>query len=527
MYRVYCDDYLLYDPRIAELVITNAKLELELNKSGSFKFKIYDNHPYFTMLKRLKSIIKVYNDGYLMFRGRILDDESGFYNEKQIDCEGELAFLVDSVQRPFEYQGDITGLLTQFLTAHNSQVDTDKQFKVGDITVTDPNNYINRSSIEHLTTWEAVKTRLLDTLGGYLFVRHETDGNYLDYLADFNVLSNQKVEFGKNMIDINKIVKGADIATAIIPLGAKTDDVRLTIADVNGGVDYVYNQNAVDLYGWIVKVVTWDDVTVPSNLLTKANAYLADVVNLLVSINLDAADLSSIDADVNNFRLGTKVQVSSTPHALNQYFLVNKLSIDIQNPAANKLRLGKTYTTLTEQNQANIADTKVYVDTQLNEQIRSVITELTTQLNSRLVQTETSILSQVTEAVYTKNDVNSLISEVNTTITQNKDSVDFRFTQFLQDLTDLQSGTDAKFINIEKYIRFESGDIVLGEVGNQITLRIENDIIKFLQNGAVVAYFSNNKLYVTDIEVTNSLLLGKFAFLPRANGNTSFKKVGT
>ncbi len=38
MYRVYCDDKLLYDPRIEELKINNAKLNLELNKTSSFSF---------------------------------------------------------------------------------------------------------------------------------------------------------------------------------------------------------------------------------------------------------------------------------------------------------------------------------------------------------------------------------------------------------------------------------------------------------------------------------------------------------
>ena len=47
----------------------------------------------------------------------------------------------------------------------------------------------------------------------------------------------------------------------------------------------------------------------------------------------------------------------------------------------------------------------------------------------------------------------------------------------------------------------------------------------FYDSGAEVAYLSNNRLYVTDGEFINSLILGKFAFLPRKNGNLSFVKV--
>jgi hypothetical protein len=87
------------------------------------------------------------------------------------------------------------------------------------------------------------------------------------------------------------------------------------------------------------------------------------------------------------------------------------------------------------------------------------------------------------------------------------------------------AGTDAKFEEISKYIRFVDGNIVLGEEGNTLTLQIENDRISFLDSGLEVAYFSNNRLYVTDGEFINSLQLGNFAFIPRENGNLSFKKL--
>ena len=46
-----------------------------------------------------------------------------------------------------------------------------------------------------------------------------------------------------------------------------------------------------------------------------------------------------------------------------------------------------------------------------------------------------------------------------------------------------------------------------------------------MQNESEVAYVSNGKLYITDGEFTNSLTVGNFAYLPRTNGNLSFKKV--
>lgn len=358
MHQVYCDSYLIFDTRQTEnLQLLNPKISLELNKTGSFTFTIYPSHPYYSKLRKLKSIITVYQDDYLLFRGRILNDEQGFYNEKRVTCEGELAFLVDSIQRPYDFMsGDlhttISELFTFFINNHNSQVEADHQFKVGSITVTDPNNYIVRSDSTYLNTWESIQKKLIEGYGGYLRVRHEPDGNYIDYLADFDDIGNQKIEFGKNLLNIDRITKGEDIATAIIPLGAKLDentDARLTIESVNNGLDYVFNQDAVDLYGWIFKTVTWDDVTIADNLLRKANEALATSVNLGVSIELNAVDLAAINKDIATFRIGTYVKVVTNPHGINSNFLVTKLSIDLANLKSNKLTLGKNFSTFTEQ----------------------------------------------------------------------------------------------------------------------------------------------------------------------------------
>lgn len=363
MYQVFCDDELIYNPSIDALKIKSPKVNLEVNKAGSFDFQIYPNHPFYDDLNKLKSIIKVYQDGYLLFRGRIIDDNVGFHNDKQVTCEGELAFLLDSIQRPYSYTGDIPAFFAQLIATHNSQVDASHQFKVGNITVVDPNGYVNRSDTTYQNTFNALTSKLIDTHGGYLWVRHEADGNYLDYLSDFTALSNQPVEFGKNLLDLSRRVKGADIATAIIPLGAKLENTenRVTIANVNGGVDYVYSQDAVNLYGWIFRTQSWDDVTEPANLLTKANAYLASTINLSTEIELSAVDLSALNTNFSSFHLGTYVPVKTAPHGIGQNFLVNKLSIDLANPQSNKLTLGTTFSSFTEQNISASKNTQTFV----------------------------------------------------------------------------------------------------------------------------------------------------------------------
>ena len=535
IYKVFCDEYLIHDSRNDELNIFNGQVDLELNKTGSFTFTIYPDNKNFNRLKKLKSIIQVFQDDYLLFRGRILNDEQGIYNEKKITCEGELSFLLDSIQRPYDFMsGDlhttVSELFTFFITNHNSQVEESKRFKVGNITVVDPNNYIVRSDSTYLNTWDSINKKLIESMGGYLFVRHEADGNYIDYLADFNTLSTQKIEFGKNLLDFSKVIKGEDIATAIIPLGAKTgedSDEKLTISSVNDGVDYVFDQAAVDEYGLIFKTVEHSDVTEASNLLTKAYEDLSNAVNLIVSIDLTAVDLSAINVNVNSFRLGTYVRVISRPNNLDSNFLVKKLSISLSNVSGNKLTLGNTYSTFTEQTSSTVSN---YQNTaqkvlQVENTVSTLQTDVISQSRSMIEQNSSQIVQQISEDYYLKSDAMQLAKSVNIQFGQTSEEFELRCNNFEQDLNKVASGADSKFQEIRKYIHFVDGNIVLGETGNELTLKVENDKISFLESGFEVAYFTNQKLYVIDGEYLNSLQIGKFAFLPRTNGNLSFKKV--
>ena len=154
-----------------------------------------------------------------------------------------------------------------------------------------------------------------------------------------------------------------------------------------------------------------------------------------------------------------------------------------------------------------------------------VIYNIEQNFEASLVKTDEDITAKVAEKYYLKEDTDALISVVATEVEQTKNSFDITFTQFSQDIEAVAAGADAEFEEIKRYIRFVDGKILLGEAGNELELEISNNRISFLQDGAEVAYFSNRKLYVTDTQILHSLQLGSFAFMPRANGNLSFKKI--
>lgn len=534
MYRVYCDGLPIYNDKLEGLKIFSPSLDLELNKTGSFSFTLYPDHPYYGSIQKLKSIITVYQEDYLLFRGRVLDDEIGFYNERKVTCEGELAFLLDSIKRPYDFTGSMAEYLALLLDSHNAQVDETKRFTLGNVTVTDPNDYIVRSNIDYTDTWKEMNDKLLTLLGGFLSVRHADGVAYLDYLADFALLSPQKIEFGKNLLDQKRIIKGADVATVVIPLGAKLKDAegkdtdkRLTIETVNGGADFIEDASAISQYGTIVKTVIFDDVTIAENLKAKGQAYLSSLVKLPESIELTAADLATVSTAFSSFHLGTYVDVVSKPHGLNQKFLVRKLSINLLDPAANKLTLGGVFEGLAA-SLKGLTDTQGKIINEISESVRKAseaVYNVEQNLESSIRQSEENIKATVAESYYLKDETDALVSSVSTTIEQTKESVEIQFTQFNADLEAVANGADAEFEEIRKYIRFVDGSILLGQVGNELELKISNNRISFLQDDTEVAYFSDNKLYVTDGHFINALQIGDFAFIPRANGNLSFKRL--
>lgn len=535
MYQVYADGSLIFDSRFEEYVIARGQIDLEVNKSGSFVFTLYRDHPYYDRIEKLKTIITVYRDNMLIFRGRVILSADGFYNDKTFTCEGELSFLLDSIQRAYSFTGSPADLFAQFINNHNSQVDADKQFTVGNVTVTDPNNYINRGNSSYEDTLTNLNGKLLESLGGYINITAGENGvRVINWLADYPYLSTQSIEFGENLLDFTRQNSAEDIATALIPLGAKIEtededvqeEPRVTIESVNDGLDYIYDEDAVNVYGWIYKSQTWDDVTEPANLLTKARAYLNELINLNISLELSAIDLSAMDKDINAFMLGDYIQVISAPHGINAKYLLTKQSVDILHPENDKITLGYTFSTFTDTtlNNSNIG-------TSVNEKVEiiennyvsnNVLTDEIESLKSMINQTADSITMGVLQEYATNDQVTEAVS---TLYTQLKDSFEFMFTTIETTINENDANTRQEFEEIRKYIRFEDGDIIIGQSDNELRLRIENDRITFYDNVDEVAYVSNHKLHITEAEILTSIIVGNYAFIPRANGNLSFKKV--
>lgn len=369
MYSIYCDGQLLYAPNVVETYpVSGAVLRQELNKADSLTFTMYQNHPLYDSINLMKSTLVVFDGNEPISILRPIARERDFYNNVKYTCEGCLAFFNDSIVPEYSYPGQYDGTIERYLQwlfeNHNAQVLSDRQlvythntqgktiFDPG--TMFDANNYIVRANTSYPDTWTELCDKVLDLLGGYLIPKYQVAaGNAAEFWVEFRAESgatgDQTIQFNRNLIDFSEVIDRTDRYSRLIPLGAKPEGSEsfLTIKSVNGGLLYLEDAGAVNLYGKITKTHVWEDVTQAANLKTKGQAELdSHVSKFPVSMTVNAADLSYLGVD-DRFRIGQINQVISEPHGIDEPFRCAALQIVFDNLAKNVYTFGEVKGTLT------------------------------------------------------------------------------------------------------------------------------------------------------------------------------------
>lgn len=250
MYSIYADDLCIYNDvsPLEELKLASPKLVLEDSAAGSLSFTVPVTNAGYSYIKRLVTDISVKKDGAEIWAGRVLSEDEDFQNSRILYCEGELAFLNDTLQPQAEYH-DITveNFLRKLVNVHNKKVSSKKRFYVGRVTVTDNNDSLYRYT-NYETTLECIKEKLVNRLGGHICIRKHDGKRYIDYIADSDLpTSSQTIEFGLNLMDLTKKWDLTDMATVILPLGAQLEESEYTALESYQTVESVNEDSRMAL----------------------------------------------------------------------------------------------------------------------------------------------------------------------------------------------------------------------------------------------------------------------------------------
>ena len=554
MYQVYYDKYPLYDPRDESLILRDPDPHLAVGEAGSFSFTIDHDHPHADKLTRLKGVVSLLADGAPIFKGRIRKDTRGFELSRDIEVEGLLACLNDSVIPPYDFPKDFlddaeytaaaeSGNVVEFflswlLSQHNSQVGLTQQVRLGTVTVADPNNYISRSASGYSTTMEVVKKKLVDLMGGHLLADYSGETTVLHYYAELPLTNMQPVEYGENLRDLISELDDADRCSAILPLGTE----GLTIADLPDGALsddlvkdglLVYSRSTEEAIGGrITRVVEWKDVSVAQNLQTKASKLLTDEgARTTHTIKVKAVDFGGV-GDVSRFVVGRYIELKSAPHGFNTVYPLMELEPDIFDPGNTSITLGASTRAASDIAHSAEKSAQERFDRQqieLDQQKKSLtemVTSLQEQITSAVQTSEALIFSALERYVETSNfDEFKTLTESQLSIMS--DEIALRFTETVEQITEVDGDLQRTLETLAMHFEFGLDGLVIKAGEDQMSLTLENGLIKFKKNGQQFGWWDGVDFHTGNIvvEVNERAQFGNFAAIPRSNGSLSWLKV--
>lgn len=536
----------------------------EVGAINSFSFTIYPNNPGYDILQSRKTKIKAVNEktGRTEFEGRVLllseKMESSGLIYKSVTCEGFLGYLCDSIQ---PYAEEKTLPLNDFidwvLENHNAQVEDEKKIYRGDVDVEVAGTGNVTKGLQYQTTYETLKTKLVDIFGGELEVVNKSDKLYLNYLKQIGEIRATSILLGKNMQAAERQVSPLNIITRVIPLGAKvkkaeTDadgnqtevetDERLTLVGYTppGGTEFtnpwIDDEEKIKALGIVCGTLDFSDVTEQANLYTKAKNFMQNENRLELSHTVTALDLKEAGYDIDSLNCGDSYPVKNNLIGLDETLRVIKKSVDINTPYKGSLTFGDKKATLSsiqkdtnKRFEENLERIRQEVQNVSNNS--SMTASQVTSFGSKLVETVEKKLEERYKDVVTTKDLEKLEERISYKTEETAEGLKQTFTtQVKETQTTLEGDVSSRFEKLESYIRYFSEDgtayIELGEEYSDLKLRLANKKIYFSENGIEFAYMSKSQLFITDVTVLKRLIIGKFAFIPRENGNLSFVKVG-
>ena len=310
--------------------IINPQVKAEIGKAGSLTFTILPTHPMYDDLKPFLTFLRVEIDGTEIFYGRVLETSKDIYNQKNVTCEGDLTYLMDSVCTPGDYNETITAFFTRCINWHNSQVEAAKQLRIGNVTIGAKNRTVKFDVSNYTTIADLLETEVIGYYGGYLRTRNQNGSRYIDLIKEGDSSSNQVIEYGSQMLDLTNDERANDLFTIVLAVGD---------SDSETGEDYDFPTaryevpGAIAKYGRITHIESFSGITNTSELASLAQEYASSHYDPYpTELSIKAIDLHIIDGTIQTIVVGNTVKIQSTPHNLSKNLMCVSIDYDLQNP---------------------------------------------------------------------------------------------------------------------------------------------------------------------------------------------------
>lgn len=417
MYEIYAYPYgnpdaelLIYQPGNNQATVLSPKLTREVSKGGSLTFTMTREHPQYEMLQKMSTVVAVHQDGKEIWRGRILNHEADWYNNRAVYCEGALSYFNDSCVTPFNYDGTLKQFLQHLIDAHNAQVGQKmKQFELGTITAALGNLVVHFGDADEYGVgedygkiWDIIDKMVLKTFGGYAYCSYNSKTglnvlNYCDQQYEAKRQTAQDIAYGVNLLDLTEKTDTNSLYTRIYPVGNKhtvkktawyyklawwkdqshtydkDHEERWGIMDTDAATvkkylpagfscnlaeGWIQNDAAVTKFGIITRTVDLDADS--SNDLFAAGVQALQQNSLMVtSYTIRAVDLVDAGYSTERLTFACYAHILSQPHSVDAIMLCSKLVEPLDHPEKKEYTFGMTRRTLTDRQVENLGRTNL------------------------------------------------------------------------------------------------------------------------------------------------------------------------
>ncbi len=344
--------------------IGSGKLTENVNTIPKFCFSIFPNNPGYSMIESMKTLVESYDrkNEETLFKGRvysvsdIMDADGMVY--KTVTCEGELAYLCDTIQQSRKFDGQpcqLSEIVPGILSTHNSKVDSARKIYPGNISGVFTGGYANG----YISTFNMI-TDVCDLAGCEFRLRTDNGNRYLDIAPTFGEHSDTEIALSRNLRSLQKTVEAKDIVTRFYPVGAvnpsSTVGERLRLA---GSEPYIENTTLKNLYGIVEASKIYDDIAptdwssggaigeAQSRLYAAGLKDYNQMIGLLTSFTVNALDLSLINGDYDDLRMYNTYRVITRLQGIDDEVRVTGRVLSLDDPQNPQLTFGVKPQTLT------------------------------------------------------------------------------------------------------------------------------------------------------------------------------------